>query len=114
MTLSSRLLAQSARQRTARPAQTPAGVRAEALCRQHLVKGAGGKCWMVAELHAGDGAARLCAIEPRRRIEAGAGGVRTAVGEAAALADENGAALVGFVLLHEPVAHYVGTRDRRD
>ena len=69
---------------------------------------------MVAELHAGDGAAGLCAIEPRRRIEAGAGGVRAAVGEAAALAGENGVASPSFVPLHEPVTHYVGSRDRRD
>ena len=54
---------------------------------------------MIAELHAGDGAARLCAIERRRRREANRSGMRAAVGEVAAL---GAGAAVASVSLRPP------------
>src|SRR5215471_21596302 len=52
---------------------------------QYLAKGAGGESRMVAELHAGHGAARLGAIEVGRRPKAVGSGMRAAVGEATAV-----------------------------
>ena len=70
---------------------------------------------MVTELHAGDGAAGLCAIEGGRSAEAVGGGERAPIGEAAALGGDNdGRGSHSSILLHEPVARHMGTRDRRN
>ena len=70
---------------------------------------------MVAELHAGDGAAGLGAIEGGRCAEAVGGGERAPIGEAAAVGGgKEGRGSLRIILLHEPVARCMGTRDRRN
>src|SRR5580704_5625479 len=54
------------------------------LDRQHLAEIAGGECRMLPELHAGDGAAGLRAVEGGLRTKAVRAGERAPIGKAAA------------------------------
>jgi hypothetical protein len=70
---------------------------------------------MVAELHARDGAAGLCAVEARRCKKTVRVGERATIGKAAAFGGGNGGGSSSpRLVLHEPVARHVGARDRRD
>ena len=70
---------------------------------------------MVAELHAGDGAAGLCAVEARWCKKTVRVGERATIGKAAAFGGGNGGGSSSpRLVLREPVARHVGARDRRD
>src|SRR6202043_4093701 len=84
------------------------------LDRQHFSKTAGGECRMMAELHAGDGAAGLSAVEGRRLTEAVRAGERARLGEAAARRDGKGGSSLPVFVVRKPIARHMGTRDRRD
>src|SRR6202040_2973664 len=84
------------------------------LDRQHFAKTAGAECGIMAELHAGDGAAALSAVEGGRLTEAVRAGERAPLGEAAARRDGKGGSSLPVFVVRKPIARHTGTRDRRD
>ena len=82
--------------------------------RQHLAEVAGGQSRRLSVSDASHCAARLGAVEARRRVEAGRYGMRAALGKDAARVARGQFRTSGFVFGCQPIAARIGPRDRRD
>src|SRR3954447_18754543 len=75
---------------------------------------AGGQSRRLSVSDASHCAARLGAVEARRRVEAGRYGMRAALGKDAARVARGQFRTSGFVFGCQPIAARIGPRDRRD